>query len=66
MAPELFAVKGGNWRKYPMFLVITFVMGMALYAAAAFWTQQVQGMWTSDPIKIGVWSIPGGIGGAGT
>lgn len=61
-AHELFI---GQGRTFPLFLVITFVGGMSLYAAAAFWTQQVQGMWYRDPITIGVSSIPGGFGGAG-
>jgi hypothetical protein len=60
-AHELFI---GQGRTFPLFLVITFVGGMSLYAAAAFWTQQVQGMWYRDPITIGLSSIPGGIGGA--
>jgi hypothetical protein len=62
-AHELFI---GQARTFPIFLIITFVGGMSLYSAAAFWTQQVQGMWFRDPIKIGLSSIPGGIGGAGT
>jgi len=61
MAHDLFK---GHGRDYPLFLLITFVAGMSLYASAAFWTQQVQGMWTNDPIRIGVLSIPGGFGGA--
>jgi hypothetical protein len=61
-AHELFI---GQARTFPIFLIITFVGGMSLYSAAAFWTQQVQGMWFRDPIKIGLSSIPGGIGGAG-
>ncbi|KAF2403608.1 MFS general substrate transporter [Trichodelitschia bisporula] len=60
-AHELFI---GNGRTFSLFLVITFVGGMSLYAAAAFWTQQCQGMFFRDPIKIGVSSIPGGVGGA--
>jgi hypothetical protein len=62
-AHELFI---GQARTFPIFLIITFVGGMSLYSAAAFWTQQVQGMWFRDPIKIGLSSIPGGVGGAGT
>jgi hypothetical protein len=60
-AHELFI---GQSRTFPIFLIITFVGGMSLYSAAAFWTQQVQGMWFRDPIKIGLSSIPGGVGGA--
>lgn len=37
---------------------------MSLYTAAAFcWTQQCQGMYTRDPIRIGISSIHGGAGG---
>ncbi|KAE9992342.1 hypothetical protein EG327_009296 [Venturia inaequalis] len=60
-AHELFI---GQGRTFSLFLVITFVGGMSLYAAAAFWTQQVQGIWTRDPINIGLSSMPGGFGNA--
>lgn len=45
-------------------LFITFIGGMSLYTAIAFWTQQCQGMFLSDPIKIGLSTLPGGTGGA--
>ena len=38
---------------------------MSLFASAAFWTQQSQGMFFSDPDKIGLSAIPTGLGGAG-
>jgi hypothetical protein len=60
-AHELFR---GKARTFTLQLFLTFVGGMSLYTAAAFWTQQCQGMFTKDPIKIGVSAIPGGIGGA--
>jgi hypothetical protein len=61
MARELFA---GKTRTFTMFLVVDFVAGMGLYAAAAFWAQLVRGMWQGDPIKVGILCIPGGFGGA--
>lgn len=61
MARELFA---GKWRTFTMFLVVDFVAGMGLYAAAAFWAQFVRGVWLGDPIKVGITGIPGGVGGA--
>jgi hypothetical protein len=60
-AHELFR---GKARTFTVLLLLTFVAGMSLYTAAAFWTQQCQGMFTRDPIRIGVSSIPGGAGGA--
>lgn len=62
MARELFV---GKWRTFTMFLVVDFVAGMGLYAAAAFWAQFVRGVWLGDPIKVGITGIPGGVGGAG-
>jgi len=62
MARELFV---GKARTFTAFLLIDFVAGMGLYAAAAFWAQLVRGMWQGDPIKVGILCIPGGIGGAG-
>ncbi|QDS74911.1 hypothetical protein FKW77_004056 [Venturia effusa] len=61
MARELFA---GKARTFTAFLLIDFVAGMGLYAAAAFWAQLVRGLWQGDPIKVGILCIPGGIGGA--
>lgn len=60
LAPQLFR----QGRSFTMVLFITFIAGMGLYAASAFWTQQVAHMWTPEPIKIGVLTIPGGFGGA--
>jgi hypothetical protein len=60
-AHELFIGKG---RTFTLQLLLTFVGGMSLYTAAAFWTQQCQGMFVRDPIKIGLSAIPGGVGGA--
>jgi hypothetical protein len=62
MARELFA---GKTRTFTMFLLIDFVAGMGLFAAAAFWAQLVRGMWQGDPIKVGILCVPGGVGGAG-
>ncbi|KAF2664163.1 MFS general substrate transporter [Microthyrium microscopicum] len=60
-AHELFI---GKARTFTILLLLTFVGGMSLYTAAAFWTQQCQYMFFRDPIKIGVSAIPGGVGGA--
>jgi hypothetical protein len=62
MARDLFV---GKTRTFTMFLLVDFVAGMGLYAAAAFWAQLVRGMWEGDPIKVGILCIPGGFGGAG-
>jgi hypothetical protein len=61
MARELFA---GQGRKFVMFLVVDFVAGMGLFAAAAFWAQLVRGVWQGSPIDVGILSLPGGLGGA--
>jgi hypothetical protein len=53
----------GKNNRFGVCLILTFVAGMSLYAAAAFWTQQCQAMFFSDPTKIGLSSIPSGIGG---
>jgi hypothetical protein len=62
MARELFQ---GQGRKFVMFLVVDFVAGMGLFAAAAFWAQLVRGVWQGSPIEVGMLSLPGGLGGAG-
>ncbi|KAK2794657.1 hypothetical protein FQN51_000755 [Onygenales sp. PD_10] len=59
-AHELFI---GKARTFPLMLVVTFVAGMSLFTAMAFWTQQCHGMYTDDPIRIGISSLPGGLGG---
>lgn len=55
----------GQGRTFSLFLVLTFVNGMSAYAAGAFWTQQVQMMWSRNPTTIGLSSIPYHFGGAG-
>jgi hypothetical protein len=62
-AHELFR---GKARTFTIQLFLTFVGGMSLYTAAAFWTQQCQSMFKKGPIEIGVSAIPGGVGGAST
>jgi hypothetical protein len=52
-------------RTFSLVLGVVFVSGMGLYAGTAFWPQQVQLMFTDDPIRIGVLCIAGGAGGAG-
>jgi len=54
----------GKTRTFTLQLLLTFVGGMSLYTAAAFWTQQAQGMFGKTPIQVGVSAIPGGVGGA--
>lgn len=54
----------GRSSRFPILLGLTFVGGMSSYAANAFWTQQSQAMFFSDPDKIGLSSLPIGIGGA--
>jgi hypothetical protein len=61
MARELFV---GQSRKFVLFLVVDFVAGMGLYAAAVFWAQLVRGIWEGTPIDVGILSLPGGLGGA--
>jgi hypothetical protein len=61
MARELFA---GQARKFVLFLIVDFVAGMGLFAAAAFWAQLVRGVWQGSPIDVGILSLPGGLGGA--
>ncbi|TLD18252.1 Neutral ceramidase B [Venturia nashicola] len=60
-AHEIFT---GQSSRFPIVLGITFVAGMSSYAANAFWTQESQAMFFSDPDKIGLSSLPIGIGGA--
>ncbi|QDS72450.1 hypothetical protein FKW77_009493 [Venturia effusa] len=54
----------GRSSRFPIVLGLTFVAGMSAYASNAFWTQQSQAMFFSDPDKIGLSSLPLGIGGA--
>ncbi|KAF1988842.1 hypothetical protein K402DRAFT_327999 [Aulographum hederae CBS 113979] len=61
MTHDLFTAKTA--RTFCLFLPITFVGGMGIYSAAAFWTQQMMAMFETDPIKLGILSIPGGFVG---
>jgi Fungal trichothecene efflux pump (TRI12) len=45
MARELFTKQQ---RKFVMFLIVDFVAGMGLYAAAAFWAQLVRGVFLTS------------------
>jgi hypothetical protein len=58
-AHELFIGK-----PFALLLCLTFIGGMSMYTAGAFWTQQAQGMFTSDPLIIGLSALSGGMGGA--
>ncbi|KIW02082.1 uncharacterized protein PV09_06575 [Verruconis gallopava] len=54
----------GKTRTFSLYLVVDFVAGMGLYAAAAFWAQLARGIWEASPIKVGILCIPGGACGA--
>jgi hypothetical protein len=52
----------GKNNRFGILLILTLVGGMSLYASLAFWTQQAQGMFFSDPDKIGLSALPNGFG----
>ena len=52
----------GKNNRFGVLLILTLVGGMSLYASMAFWTQQAQGMFFSDPDKIGLSALPNGFG----
>jgi hypothetical protein len=58
-AHELFIGK-----PFALLLGLVFIGGMSMYTSGAFWTQQAQGMFTSDPLVIGMSALAGGMGGA--
>jgi hypothetical protein len=62
MAHALFA---GKVRTFVMFLIVDFIAGMGLFAAQAYWAQLIRGVYQGSPIKVGIYSLPGGFGGAG-
>ncbi|KAE9979377.1 hypothetical protein EG327_007039 [Venturia inaequalis] len=59
-ARELFR---GRSSRFAILLVIAFVGGMSSFTAYAFWTEQSQAMFFSDPDQIGLSSLPIGFGG---
>lgn len=52
----------GKNNRFGILLILTLVGGMSLYASLAFWTQQAQGMFFSDPDHIGLSALPNGFG----
>jgi hypothetical protein len=64
-SPELFVGRiPGKSNRFALILVLTLVGGMSLYSQAAFFTQEVQMVFTSDPTEIGLSAIPTGLGTA--
>jgi hypothetical protein len=64
-SPELFEGKiPGKSNRFGLILLLTLVGGMSLYSQAAFWTQETQMVFTSDPTQIGLSAIPTGLGTA--
>lgn len=54
-----------KYREYTSLLVFIFVVGMVYFSLTALIPQQIAYMYTSDPIKAGLYNIPGGFAGAG-
>ncbi|KAF2710787.1 MFS general substrate transporter [Pleomassaria siparia CBS 279.74] len=51
-----------NFREFSSLIVLVFVAGMVFFTAAALNAQTILYLHTSDPIKIGIYSIPSGVG----
>jgi len=49
-----------NFREFSALPVLVFVAGMVFFAASALNAQTILYLYTSDPIKIGLYSIPSG------
>lgn len=49
-----------NFREFSALIVLVFVAGMVFFAASALNAQTILYLHTSDPIKIGIYSIPSG------
>jgi hypothetical protein len=55
-----------NLRGFSVILRATFLVGMLYYSTLILWPQEIQVLFTTDPIKIGLYSIAlGGGGGPG-
>ncbi|KAF2645897.1 MFS general substrate transporter [Massarina eburnea CBS 473.64] len=52
----------GNFREFSALVVLVFVAGMVFFAASALNAQTILYLHTSDPIKIGLYSLPSGLG----
>ncbi|KAI1619966.1 putative major facilitator superfamily transporter [Exophiala viscosa] len=53
-----------NFRDYTFLLVIIFVTGLVYFSMTDIMPEQLSDMFTSDPIRAGLYNIPGGFGGA--
>ncbi|KEF61057.1 uncharacterized protein A1O9_02622 [Exophiala aquamarina CBS 119918] len=51
-----------SFREFSALLMLVFVAGMVFFAASALNAQTILYLYTADPIKIGVYSIPSGAG----
>lgn len=49
-----------NFREFSALLMLVFVAGMVFFAASALNAETILFLYTPDPIKIGVYSIPSG------
>ncbi|KAK4949977.1 hypothetical protein LTR10_011819 [Elasticomyces elasticus] len=54
-----------RYREYLSLLIFIFVVGMVYFSMGTLLPQQIAYMYTSDPIKAGLYNIPGGFAGAG-
>ena len=55
----------GRVREYSILLVLIFVTGFVYFSDTDLIPEQIAYMLTSDPVKAGLYNIPGGFGGAG-
>ncbi|KAF1950101.1 MFS general substrate transporter [Byssothecium circinans] len=51
-----------NFREFSALIVLVFVAGMVFFAASALNAQTILYLHTSDPVKIGLYSLPSGFG----
>ncbi|KAF1965332.1 MFS general substrate transporter [Bimuria novae-zelandiae CBS 107.79] len=51
-----------NFRDFSALIVLVFVAGMVFFAASALNAQTILYLYTPDPIKIGLYSLPSGMG----
>jgi hypothetical protein len=50
----------GEAKRVPFYFALVFISGMTMYSSMALWPQQAQGMYFTDPDKIGLSSITTG------
>lgn len=53
-----------NVRGVTIILVAIYLYGMAYYASAVLWPQQIQALYTQDPITVGWYGMAVGVGGS--